>query len=298
MSMPRIHWGELPAAVRRAVEARTGPVLAAHTASGGVNSAIAATLHTPAGRVFCKGMPAGHRQVWTQRQETLINPHVLHIAPRLLWQIETDGWNLLGFAHVDGRHPDLTPGSPDLPKVADLIHRLAATACPDLPVKTAGRRWAAYTDPAGLHHLRGDRLLHTDLAPHNMLLDGRDGRVVLIDWAWAARGPAWLDIAVLLLRLIDAGHTPPPRTGGHASSPPGPAPRRGPRHLRRGQPPALAGDRRRRPRALEKDHGHSRQKVAGPPQCACGSRTPAGSSPHRRRSDRPPVAARLQQRTC
>uniref|UniRef100_UPI0013EA0AC6 phosphotransferase n=2 Tax=Frankiaceae TaxID=74712 RepID=UPI0013EA0AC6 len=56
-----------------------------------------------------------------------------------------------------------------------------------------------------LELLAGDALLHTDFAPHNVLVNDR---AYLIDWAWPTRGPAWFDVAVLLVRLIDAGHTP------------------------------------------------------------------------------------------
>jgi hypothetical protein len=203
--MPRIDWEDLPAITRRTVERETGPVLKAETALGGANSGIAVTLHTADGRIFCKGVSSDHRQVWTQRQEADINPHVLAMTPRLLWQIESGGWNLLGFEHVDGRHADLAPNSPDLPKVAEILLLLGGIPYPDLPLKTAERRWATYADPSASHLFRGDNLLHTDLAPHNMLIDGGGH---LIDWAWPTRGPAWVDAVVLIIRLIDAGHVP------------------------------------------------------------------------------------------
>jgi hypothetical protein len=34
-------------------------------------------------------------------------------------------------------------------------------------------------------------------------------RAHLIDWAWPTRGAAWIDPAVLILRLMEAGHTAP-----------------------------------------------------------------------------------------
>jgi hypothetical protein len=52
--------------------------------------------------------------------------------------------------------------------------------------------------------LAGDTLLHTDLAPHNMLISNR---AHIIDWAWPTRGAAWIDPAVIILRLIEAGHS-------------------------------------------------------------------------------------------
>ena len=44
------------------------------------------------------------------------------------------------------------------------------------------------------------------MAPHNVLIDS-DGTARLIDWAWPTRGPAWVDPAIWVIRLIDAGHT-------------------------------------------------------------------------------------------
>jgi hypothetical protein len=46
---------------------------------------------------------------------------VLQVAPRLLWHVDADGWNVLSFEHVAGRHADYSPGSPDLPKVIDAM---------------------------------------------------------------------------------------------------------------------------------------------------------------------------------
>ena len=56
----------------------------------------------------------------------------------------------------------------------------------------AGATWSA------------DTLLHTDLAPHNVLVNDR---AHIIDWAWPTRGAAWIDPAVLILRLLEAGHS-------------------------------------------------------------------------------------------
>ena len=103
----------LPAAVRAAVAARTGTVTQVEPVGAGHNSAIAARLHTSTGPVFIKGMPSDHRQVHTQAAEALINPHVQPVAPRLLWHLQVDGWDLLGYKNVAGHHADLTPGSRD-----------------------------------------------------------------------------------------------------------------------------------------------------------------------------------------
>ncbi len=54
--------------------------------------------------------------------------------------------------------------------------------------------------------LDGAALLHTDLQPGNILING--DAVTAIDWAWASRGAAWIDPAFLVIRLIAAGHPP------------------------------------------------------------------------------------------
>lgn len=70
----------------------------------------------------------------------------------------------------------------------------------------AEHRWRTYVAaPEELEWLRGDRLLHTDYNPLNVLIT--DGRALLIDWAWPTRGAGWIDPACLVLRLIAGGHT-------------------------------------------------------------------------------------------
>ncbi|MFJ2030735.1 phosphotransferase family protein [Streptosporangium sp. NPDC087985] len=53
---------------------------------------------------------------------------------------------------------------------------------------------------------RVDTLLHYDLHSGNFRID--DGRPYVIDWAFAARGAAWVDAVMLAPRLVEAGHIP------------------------------------------------------------------------------------------
>jgi hypothetical protein len=207
MSMPRITWAELPPAARAAVTAHTGRILAATNARDGVNSGIAARLDTTSGPVFVKGVPTDHPQIRTQQREADINPYLPTTSPRLLWRITESGWDLLGYEHIDGRTADFSPGSADLPQVVAALAALARKPCPDISLKRVDQRWAPYVSPDALPMLDGNNLLHTDMAPHNVLIDS-DGTARLIDWAWPTRGPAWIDPAVWVIRLIDAGHTP------------------------------------------------------------------------------------------
>ncbi|MDQ6616450.1 MAG: hypothetical protein M3083_17345 [Actinomycetota bacterium] len=94
-------------------------------------------------------------------------PYVQSISPRLLWQVQTDGWEAIGFEYISGRHADYAIGSADLATVSDVMRRLGQLVCPDLPgLKRAENRWRDYlNDPEDAVHLAGTVLLHTDWNP-------------------------------------------------------------------------------------------------------------------------------------
>jgi aminoglycoside phosphotransferase (APT) family kinase protein len=56
----------------------------------------------------------------------------------------------------------------------------------------------------GIGALAGDRIVHRDIRSDNVLIRP-DGRVVLVDWPWAALGPAWFDTALLLVEVCTTG---------------------------------------------------------------------------------------------
>jgi hypothetical protein len=203
--LPRRHWHELPPTVRAAVERRTGRILQASPVQAGSISDLATVLDTSDGRYFCKGAAAANPLGWMHRNEARINPHLPPQMPRLHWQVEQDGWLLLGFEYVDGRHPDLAPGSPDLSAVAATLTAMttALTPCPPIRVQPATLRWADRIAP---DLVDGDTLAHTDVTPYNFLIHG--SRVTVVDWSMPCRGAAWIDAALMIVRLIRAGHTP------------------------------------------------------------------------------------------
>ncbi|MFF1675699.1 aminoglycoside phosphotransferase [Streptomyces sp. NPDC058256] len=203
--MPTDRLTDVPADVLAAITEATGPVVKTEPVGAGFNSEIAAHLHTDSGTVFVKGLRADHPRVWTQQREAEINPYLQGIAPRLLWRLQPAGWDLLGFEAVDGHHADYAPGSPDVPVVATVLHRLGQVPCPDLPLKSMPDRMAAYSDTPEL--FAGERLLHTDWHDTNVLVTG--GQALLVDWAWASRGAGWIDPALWVIWLISAGHTAP-----------------------------------------------------------------------------------------
>ncbi|MBB4695544.1 phosphotransferase [Paractinoplanes abujensis] len=171
----------------------------------GVISDVAVVLGTSTGRFFCKGAAAGNPMGWMHRNEARINACLPPPLPRLRWQVERDDWLLLGFEYVAGRHPDLAPGSSDLPAMATALSAMASklTPCPAVRVQPATVRWADHI-PAEM--VDGDTLIHTDVTPYNFLL--HDGGVTLVDWSMPCRGAAWIDTALMVIRLVRAGHSP------------------------------------------------------------------------------------------
>jgi hypothetical protein len=231
----RREWEDLSAEIRKAIEVRTGPVVKAESPNVGRHSELSATLYTDSGAVFCKGITIAQQHAYMHDNEARINPFLPHfVAPRLLWQIETDGWRLLGFERVVGQHANLSPGSPDLPLVAEAITEIGRTPAP--PPELARRSFAAYWSrlqawhrlgenppedldpwlranldrlaewaPSAATLLDGDRLLHTDLHSLNILVDDT---ARIIDWAWWRTGAPLVDVGFMVARLVAAGHTP------------------------------------------------------------------------------------------
>ena len=204
----RIDYAALPPAVRRAIEQRTGVIRNARSAEAGTNCAVAAVLETDSGAVFLKGVTKDDPGVVTQQKEAELAPFVAEVSPRLLWHEQVEEWDLLAFEAIEEpRHADYTPGSPDVPKVLAMLDRLAGIPCPPVAMFAAQRRWGKMLDdPQDAKAFAGSTLLHTDWHQFNVLITGE--RAWLVDWAWAARGAAFIDPALIVPRLIAAGHTP------------------------------------------------------------------------------------------
>jgi len=236
----RPSWEELPGSLRDGLADRLGAITTARVQDGGFTPGLAVRLQLASGdRLFAKGIPAGHPLTGKYRTEAR-TARLLPAsapAPRLRWDGPIAGWVVLVFDDIDGRHADLSPGSPDVGPVVAAVAALEGvlTPCPvpgappaaaDLAGLVHGWRELAAAPEAvlddwGRRHLDdlaaaetrwlaaadGKTLVHGDINASNLLITGAR-EVFLIDWAQPACGAAWLDIADLVPHLILAGHTP------------------------------------------------------------------------------------------
>ncbi|MFJ1756643.1 phosphotransferase [Kitasatospora sp. NPDC088134] len=235
----RPSWDELPVPVRESAQAVLGsPVTDSQAQTGGFSPGLAVRATLADGRaVFLKGVATDHPVHGMYADEATINRSLSHQVPvpRMLDSWEAGGWLLMAFEDIDGGHPDLSPGSADLPAVIRLLDQLPKTVSPS-PIPGAPtvaavleggfHGWQALADqqaeldPWSARHLdqlaaverdwltesAGDCLLHVDLRADNMLM--HDGNALAIDWAYLHQGAAWIDPAFLVPQLIRAGHTP------------------------------------------------------------------------------------------
>ncbi|MGN9808893.1 phosphotransferase family protein [Micromonospora sp. BQ11] len=240
----RIGWTELPGHVCAAVEDVLGDrVVEAVSQPGGFSPGTADRVRTAGGRrAFVKAVSPTQNadSVRLHRAEARNTAALPAYAPaaRLLGVHDDGEWVALVLTDVDGRHPVL-PWHPDeLATVLTALEALAAAVTPNpvphAPTVTAQltedfagwHRIAADPPPdldpwarahltelreaadCGLAALDGDTLCHLDLRADNLLIDDA-GRVTVVDWPHAGRGPAWLDTALLLVNVaLHGGHDP------------------------------------------------------------------------------------------
>ncbi|MGW1677704.1 phosphotransferase family protein [Saccharopolyspora sp. NPDC002376] len=222
-------WAELPSVVRDAVESHVGPVSGATEITVGCNSDLATVLGTSAGRVFVKGVEGVSRRMRFLRNEITAGQLAAGLAPEVVFSEDVGDWLVVGFEHLPGRPADLSPSSPDLPRIADVVRRIGGLPAPGLrPIRArwGGVDWwvklaadapelASNWDVDAMSALAlrapeladGDRLVHSDLHGEQFLL-GLDSEVHVIDWGFPGAGAAWVDPAYLVLRLVEAGHEP------------------------------------------------------------------------------------------
>lgn len=120
------------------------------------------------------------------------------VAPRLRWHAEAEGWLVLGFDHVPGRHADLAPGSTDLTAVAATVTTLTDSLAhhPADPPRLAEQweRLSAWRRIPEAIWMAGPSVTSTSCA------SGRRG---------APNSPmATASSTRICTRLVAAGHTP------------------------------------------------------------------------------------------
>ncbi|MFD7737715.1 hypothetical protein [Streptomyces sp. MJM8645] len=198
--------GIIPAPLRIAVEREFGPVLHIEERPGGHTPGVCAALTLTHRRVFLKAIAVCHPFSKDHQLEAGINSVLPPgLGPRLLWSDTVDGWLALVFEHVDGRRPDLSPRSPDIPMVLDKISMLidVLTPSPFAGAAPIGAHRAYRAVPAEI--LAGDTLLHCSPRPDNLIINSE---VHVIDWGSSRLGVGWLVAAFMVPHFIVAGHSP------------------------------------------------------------------------------------------
>ncbi|KAB1118479.1 aminoglycoside phosphotransferase [Micromonospora aurantiaca] len=195
----RSDWTALPRSVITRITDQVGGAFEASPAPDGNHAQIASTVTGPSGPVFVKAA-CGEWGVRSLRYELAVTQAVDRYPPALRWHFEADGWLVVGTEHLAGLHPDLSPGSPDLDLLTAALKDLQQTPAP-------GDRWFTPAGRLGFTHpaMHGGTLVHSDLNPTNLIVTPHGLRIV--DWAWATKAAAWVELALLVQWLIGGGHT-------------------------------------------------------------------------------------------
>jgi aminoglycoside phosphotransferase (APT) family kinase protein len=229
--MAKLTWEALPASRVAVIEDQVGPVVKAEAIAAGLMPGLAAVVHAERGRYFVKAIAHESPAYGLYAREMAASSALPEAAPapRLLFADNADGWLVMVFTCLDGRDADLSPGSPDLPGVLSALTAIgslpALGTAPPVTINVAalqhkatallasqpsGYPWdmyAAAIDGFDADCLAEDRVVHYDLHPGNLKVTD-DGQVLAVDWAFACSGQAWIDAALLVPRLIEAGHSP------------------------------------------------------------------------------------------
>ena len=231
-------WDAIPHAARAGLVSVAGgsgfiPV------SGGYHGSVVGVLNE---RLFVKAVPAGDPAFDDFDTETRVAEALQNRlpTPTVRFADVVDGWSVLAFDVARGRIP-LEPWQPSqLQVVLDALDAVtdALTPSPVIPLPTVADRMLGRCTTWGLMShgesrgrltpndlttwerrnldrladlearvetsVAGQTLLHFDLRHDNLFID--DGAVTFLDWGRACIGPAWVDVACLLVesRTVDA----------------------------------------------------------------------------------------------
>jgi aminoglycoside phosphotransferase (APT) family kinase protein len=221
------------------------PVTWARTARGGFTRGFAAVLDTAAGeRVFVKAASLTrqrHLSDWYAREAAVTAALPPGIAvPRPRWTLTAANYFVICLDAVDGRLPILPWLPAELDATLTAYARVAA-ALRDPPAELVGLGLPGLADlaradlswwgevaagaapaPAGPAAIRArlpelvaleallpryaetSAVIHCDLRLDNVLIDAA-GAAWICDWNWVCYGPAWFDLAGLLVTAYASG---------------------------------------------------------------------------------------------
>jgi Ser/Thr protein kinase RdoA (MazF antagonist) len=226
-------WADLPDEVRAIIEERCGGMVETAESMGtGFTPGFASRLRLTDGRrVFVKAADDATRAVFAASyREEMRKLEALPDAipsPRLRWSHDADGWVILGFDDVAGRHPRRPWRPEELGLVLAAIDRTAAllTPAPDtyaweplsgflgddphpwdqITAERIGPDWlrpqlpeCARLADLGDAAMAGDTIVHADIRDDNVLIDAAD-RVWICDWNWPLLGNPALDTVCVLI---------------------------------------------------------------------------------------------------
>ncbi|MDQ6713077.1 MAG: aminoglycoside phosphotransferase family protein [Candidatus Dormibacteraeota bacterium] len=233
----RLHWNELPDQVRRNLETRLGAgVLEARTQPGGFSPGVAARLKLADGRrAFVKAVSASINPdspgIYRREAQIAAALPASVPTPHFLDALEDGDWIALMFEDIEGTTPHIPWRPEELERVLAAVTELTAllTPAPIAAELIADRMRVIFTgwrhltadleagkddvrgiDPWVLRHFSdlvrleiaaesaadGSTLLHTDIRADNVLLTPT--KVFFVDWPWASRGAAWIDLLFML----------------------------------------------------------------------------------------------------
>jgi hypothetical protein len=232
---PRAAWADTPEPVRAAVAEALGATIADHTdLHGGMSPGPAAGLRLADGRqVFVKAVSAEvrvHNHTMIRQESAILDALPSSVpAPRRLATVEHGPWIALATTWAPGT-TGASWSDASIAAVAQACrtangHRAARTLPPvakrifDFDGWTRLREigtndpWeAAYAGPAAdavagwERWTAGDALVHRDIRLDNTTVDTRRASAVLLDWAYAAAGAPWIDLAQLAADVVGTGH--------------------------------------------------------------------------------------------
>jgi Phosphotransferase enzyme family len=231
----RAAWADTPEPVRRAVAEALGAAIVGHRdLHGGMSPGPAAGLQLADGRqVFVKAVSAelrAHNHTMIRQEAEVLDALPTSVpAPRRLATVECGPWIALATTWA----PGATEGSwtdASIAAVAEACRTVSGHRAPHclppvaerifdfdgwtrlLEIGTSDDWEAAYAGPAAdvvagwERWTASDALVHRDIRLDNTAVDRGAGSAVLLDWAYAAAGAPWIDLAQLAADVVATGH--------------------------------------------------------------------------------------------